>query len=74
MKKCPEEICNVRLLDGRQSPENQKENFITVTGYEVFQEKYYSIYYIKCNKCGLDFEVMEDPGFHTPQYNYPLGI
>jgi hypothetical protein len=74
MEKCPEESCNIRLLDRRQNPYNQKEDLITVTERRVFQDEYYSIYYIKCNKCGHNFGVTEDPGYHSPQYSYPNGI
>ena len=72
--KCPEEKCNVRLLDYRQNPYNQKEDLITVEEKRVYQEEYYSIYYIKCNKCGNSFGIKEDLGYHTPTYDYPNGI
>lgn len=71
MKQCPDEKCNIRLLDRRQNPYNQKDNLIMVEEYRVYKEEYYSIYFAKCNKCGIEFEVKEDPGYHTPQYSYP---
>lgn len=74
MEKCPEENCHIRSLDRKQSPANQKKDLIVVTRHAVYPEEYHSIYFIKCNKCGLNFEVKEDPGFHTPQYEYPSGI
>jgi hypothetical protein len=72
--KCPEEICNVRLLDHRQSPYNQKDDLIKVEDHIVYKEEYYSIYYINCNKCGRRFGIKEDPGYHTPVYDYPDGL
>ena len=74
MEKCPEQTCNIRSLDHRQNPYNQANDMIFVEGKTVYQEEYYSVYYITCGKCGLKFSVKEDPGYHTPTYTYPSGV
>lgn len=71
-KKCLGGDCPILKLRSEYSPHTyQNQGLIKVVAQKVYQEEYYTAYTIACSKCGKEFSVTEDVGYHFPTYQYP---
>lgn len=48
----------------------ENEGKITIDKRVVYEQEYYTKYYISCTNCGSKFEVVDDIGYHHPTYRW----
>lgn len=53
----------------RGNPHEQQEQYL-ILGAKTYPTKFISLTIVKCKSCQKEFYVIEDPGYHTPQYHW----